>query len=242
MNQFVSALSYVREHGSLPPALESKEDLNHVTDSGVSDATIQILRDEVYHRLQSLLENSRQGSRSLFSLAFVDGFLLYHPPNEPDHPLQPVQSKLDLPLFLPVTYTMLKERREGRTGYVTIGPAPTPHPKEEDDSNDDRKDDKREKGEVDYEPPSTNFWTDPPGYVDDIVWPRYISNYAWLLVPKSDAAVPHEADRLKEAVGEGANVRGDMGIHVAPKKGEAPMDYVLRWAIESVLTTLQKVI
>lgn len=236
MNQFVSALSYVREHGSLPPALKSKEDLNHATDSGVSDAMVRILRNEVHHRLQSLLESSQQESRDFFSLAFVDGFLLYAPPSEPDHPLQPVQSKLDLPLFLPVTYSILKERREGRTGYVTIGPAPTPDNKEEEG---DKRDEKEENEGTDYEPPSTNFWTDPPGYVDDIVWPRYISNYAWLLVPEG-VAIPQDADKLNEVVGEGGAVRGDMGIHVAPKKGEAPMDYVLRWAIESVLDGIEQ--
>lgn len=215
--------------------------MNDATDSGVDDATVQKLRREVAQRLQRKLV---ERSCASFCLVFVDGFLLYAPPDEPAHPLRSVHAQIDLPLFLPVTYTLLKERREGRTGYVTVGPAPTPKLKEggkpaEGVSEKSERDKKEDTASGDSH--QMNFWTDPPGYVDDIVWPRYISNYAWLLVPDSISAAKKEGSELKDIIGEGSEVKNGLDIHVAPKGGEATMESLLYWAVESIFKEIEQV-
>ncbi|EEP80265.1 conserved hypothetical protein [Uncinocarpus reesii 1704] len=249
--QFEATLAYIRDHGHLPAGLKSKEDLNDATDSGVDKQTLHTLRDKVSQRTRDLVlrkqrrnsdgfENLEETSCSV-AIAFVDGFLLYAPPNSPSHPLRTVHDIIDVPLFLPATYTLLKQRRESRTGYVTIGPAPTPKPPSQGD-DDTRGADKRVKKDADeYIPPETNFWTDPPGYVDDIVWPRYITDHSWLLLP--EASQPCEdIEDLKRLVGEGRYIRDDMGVLVAPGSGGYPMVDLLQWAVDEVLKGVENML
>lgn len=156
------------------------------------------------------------------TIAFMEGFLLYAPPGS-DHVLRRVHEQIALPLFLPASYENVKARREGRSGYVTIGPAP-----EESETAEVGE----KGGEVDLEGeddrPPQNFWVDPPGYVDDVVWPRYVEDHAWLLVPEGD-----EGDLVKR-IGSGLNVRRDVGVKVVPE-GEVDLETMLKWAVEEVL-------
>ncbi|KAK2878209.1 hypothetical protein FQN49_001058 [Arthroderma sp. PD_2] len=249
IKQFVSCLSHIRQTGSFPPKLKSKEDLNDATDSGVDEATIHALRERITQRLQQASLSRQQKSTSSqcqksdeqtpwLTIVFVDGFLLYAPPNDSAHPLRPVHDQIDLPIFLPVTYPLLKERREGRTGYVTIGPAPTPVPREPDNAEEESKDEQVDSETAEDDPP-VNFWTDPPGYVDDIVWPRYVSNCSWLLLPDAITGANLGLDELKNLVGDGANVREDLGIFVAPEKGKASMPHLLDWAVELIFNKIE---
>lgn len=211
------------------------------------------LRREVEARIAA-----KKGVRS-GTLVFMEGFLLYASPEgwevknnsgkwdegegqgDEHYPtdygvLRPVHAQIGLPLFLPAPYATVKARREGRSGYVTIGPAPEPpttataaHLNEQQE----QKQAQSQQGEIDLEGeddrPPQNFWTDPPGYVDDIVWPRYVRDHAWLLVDGEG-----EGD-IVARVGEGVDVRHDVGVSVAPGKGAVGMDVVLRWAVEEVL-------
>ncbi|KAJ5809600.1 Phosphoribulokinase/uridine kinase [Penicillium pulvis] len=221
------ALAYVRQHGKLPPRLQSKEDQNDKTDSGVEDGLVQDLRRLVGERLGSGTGTESQKPKTI---AFMEGFLLYSAPdaNKDKSPLRVVQDQIHLPLFLPASYTNVKTRREARSGYVTIGPVPdAPEP--------ETKSSLGSKGEpIDLEAeddrPPQNFWVDPPGYVDDIVWPRYVEDHAWLLI--ADEGVE---GGLVERVGEGVDVRADAGVRVAPGRGNLGMDVVLKWAVEEVL-------
>ncbi|KAJ5662775.1 hypothetical protein N7462_011701 [Penicillium macrosclerotiorum] len=221
------ALSYVRAHGRLPPRLQSKEDQNEDSGSGVADAVVQELRAQVAAQLAGA-----QGRPD--TLAFMEGFLLYGPQeggNSDGEALRRVQGQIGLPLFLPAGYSTVKARREGRSGYVTIGPAPGPEAGVDVEGGRPHGENDREidlEGEDDR--PPQNFWTDPPGYVDDIVWPRYVRDHAWLLV----ADEGKEGD-LVARVGEGLEVRADAGVKVAPGKGAAGMEFVLKWAVEEVL-------
>ncbi|OJD17331.1 hypothetical protein AJ78_02569 [Emergomyces pasteurianus Ep9510] len=248
IRQLVAALSYVRSRGTLPPRLISKEDLNEATDSGVSEDTIRRVRGEITRRMEAMFSTKSDNGSTSLSLAFLEGFLLYAPPEDENHPLRSVHDNIHVPLFLPATYSVLKERREGRTGYVTIGPAPTPQPVENndngdnDDNNQSRSTESGADGigniEEDDEPlPHQNFWTDPPGYVDDIVWPRYIADHRWLLLPDPD--IPRNEEELKEAVGEGGHVRKDAGVLVAPGKGGADMTELLEWGVREVLRVVE---
>ncbi|EFR03873.1 nicotinamide riboside kinase 1 [Nannizzia gypsea CBS 118893] len=243
IKQFVSCLSHIRETGGFPPKLKSKEDLNDATDSGVDEATIHALQGRIAQQLQQHLASQQQRTEGLdpsLTIVFVDGFLLYAPSNDSTHPLRHVHDQINLPIFLPVTYPLLKERREGRTGYVTIGPAPTPVFREEDNSQDKSADDGAEDGNGKDGAP-VNFWIDPPGYVDDIVWPRYISNCSWLLLPDSASASKMDLDKMKELIGDGSFVREDLGIAVAPGKGEAPMHQLLDWAADLIFAKIEEI-
>lgn len=251
--RFSSALSYVRNNGALPPFLKSKEDLNEVQDSGISDETVERFRTQVQDRLKSLLreEDRRKPLPSPLAIAFVEGFLLYAPPpsTSPSHPLLPIHSKIQVSLFLPATYSLVKARREGRSGYVTIGPPPKLDEKSgnggEQGQGSDRKEttdskqggEKTEEENYNEELPNQNFWEDPPGYVDDIVWPHYIEDHAWLL----DLGSMGEAvERGEEKSKEGGNVREDVGVSVAPGKGEASLAQMLEWSVEEVIRGVER--
>jgi nicotinamide/nicotinate riboside kinase len=229
----------------LPPRFKSKEDLNEVTDSGVDDATVARIRAHAAERLKQILKliedrniDNNQSKQLLLSLAFVEGFLLYAPPNSPSHVLRPVHDKIEVPLFLPATYTLVKARREGRTGYVTIGPAPAPIMNSDGTRAGEPLGENPLEGQGDDDEPRQNFWDDPPGYVDDIVWPCYITNHAWLLL-SPDSPPPASNDQLSDIVGEGKDVRGDVGVRVAPGRGEAPMAQLLEWAVNEVLKSVE---
>lgn len=171
-------------------------------------------------------------------IAFVEGFLLFAPPRI-DHVLRSVHDAIQLHVFLPAAYEKVKERREGRSGYVTIGPGPEPGPVSS------KKGLGGQNGDVDLEAeddrPPQNFWVDPPGYVDDVVWPRYVGDHSWLLIAEEIGSgsadmtgAEAEADLVRR-VGDGTRVRTDVGIEVAPGAGSAGTDAVLRWAVELVL-------
>ncbi|KAJ6155154.1 hypothetical protein N7470_005720 [Penicillium chermesinum] len=220
------ALAYVRQHGTLPPRLQSKEDQNDATDSGVPDAVVADLREHVSRALAGL-------GTPIPTIAFLEGFLLYCAPGA-DSPLRPVQAQIQLPLFLPAGYSAVKARREGRSGYVTIGPAPGVPQQEERERGEEGEG--VERGQVDLEAeddrPPQNFWVDPPGYVDDVVWPRYVEDHKWLLVTSG------EGD-LVTRVGEGLDVREDAGVKVAPGKGKGGMEVVLKWAVGEILSFIE---
>lgn len=173
------------------------------------------------------------------TVAFLEGFLLFAPPGEDGHVLRAVHDAIDMHLFLPAVYGVVKGRREGRGGYVTVGPAMEPvvgggngnvnvHAGAGVDleGEDDR--------------PPQNFWVDPPGYVDDVVWPRYVRDHAWLLVAEEGeregnwTEAEEEADLVRR-VGDGSRVRTDVGVEVAPGCGSAAMEVVLRWAVDLIL-------
>ncbi|KGO78433.1 Phosphoribulokinase/uridine kinase [Penicillium italicum] len=243
------ALHYVRENGTLPPRLRSKEDQNDQTDSGVCDEVVQELRDVVSSRLGG--EAAGNGKDVEYpTIAFLEGFLLFAPPEQEQHVLRSVHDAIHLPLFLPAAYELVKARREGRSGYVTVGPAPEPPVQTSAEKGDgggdgDGKKKKSTGAEIDLEAeddrPPQNFWVDPPGYVDDVVWPRYVTDHAWLLVAEDgDEEKNGKSQALAEAalvrrIGDGTRARTDVGVEVAPGCGSAGMDVVLRWAVELIL-------
>ncbi|KAJ5297472.1 hypothetical protein N7508_007721 [Penicillium antarcticum] len=240
------ALTYVRENGTLPPRLRSKEDQNDEGESGIDDSVVFELRDIV---TQALSSSFLEGG-IMQTVAFLEGFLLFSPPDTTNNPqekskehhiLRPVHNAINLHLFLPAPYELVKARREGRSGYVTIGPAP--------DVSDSTNTVKHEtgSGDIDLEGeddrPPQNFWTDPPGYVDDIVWPRYVGDHRWLLVADEGGDGGGSGDELGDLVkrvGDGRRVRRDVGVEVAPGCGEEGMEVVLRWAVELILGYLAK--
>ncbi|RAL03958.1 ribosylnicotinamide kinase [Aspergillus ibericus CBS 121593] len=254
----VSSLQYIKAHGRLPPRLRSKEDLNDVTASNVPEAVVEELRGVVRGRVPEYFtsrvdgEGEGEGEGGIRrTIVFLDGFLLFAPPREedPGHGLRAVNDLMDVRLFLPARYENVKERRESRSGYVTIGPAPTVPNEEGEDGTEVPQGGSagEEQEEVDLEKeddgPAQNFWTDPPGYVDDIVWPNYVQDHAWLLLPEegSQTRLPKaDAPELVRLVGQGVNLRMDAGVTVAPGQGNASMVDILKWAVEEVLKHIEE--
>lgn len=221
-------------------------------ESGVSDDVVSKLRDDVRGRLaldfssSSEQKGTREGRQKERVVVFLEGFLLYTAA-ESQAPMRDVHAQIDVGLFLPAPYDRVKERRESRTGYATIGAQPDVDPAvagggEGGQGGGEGKDcegKELHEGEA-YEPPQ-NFWTDPPGYVDDVVWPRYVRDHAWLLLPEGGEGrfTGEEGDEeLVRRVGQGVDVRGDAGVVVAPGRGEKSMVEVLEWAVEEVVNYL----
>ncbi|KAL2003627.1 hypothetical protein VTN02DRAFT_3011 [Thermoascus thermophilus] len=268
VNFLSSTLAYVRKHGALPPRLKSKEDQNEAHDSGVDGATVQRLREQVTDRLKgkkriaSTTTTDGDGQNGKLTVAFLEGFLLYAPPESenPNHILRSIHDNIHLHLFLPAPYSIVKQRREARSGYVTIGPDPTPPSKRNVSGEDTTSKDEQERQqqqqqqqeEVDLhredDSQPQNFWVDPPGYVDDIVWPRYVQDHAWLLLSEADGKPLQReqeekrlgTEELIQRVGEGTNVRTDAGVTVAPGKGRLSMTEVLGWAVDEVVRCLEE--
>ena len=98
------------------PFLDSKEDQNSVGEIPVSQSTIDELKARVKvwtspgNNGFGILENSQHSVR----LCVFDGFLLY------SKSMTLIQSQIDIKLFLRVSYTKAKARREARSGYVTL--------------------------------------------------------------------------------------------------------------------------
>ncbi|KAL7785816.1 P-loop containing nucleoside triphosphate hydrolase protein [Trichoderma ceciliae] len=104
------ALSYIRQHASFPPTLDSKEDQNSVGQCPVSPSTISALASKV----SSLIPSNHPLITSGLRLCLLDGFLLY-PPS-----MSAIQPLLDIKIFLRASYAKAKDRREARDGYVTL--------------------------------------------------------------------------------------------------------------------------
>ena len=73
------------------------------------------------------------------------------------------------------------------------------------------------------------FWTDPPGYVDKVVWPNYVEEHAWMF--------------------EGGDVEADFRKDVLAREGiqvlegapvDADMEETLRWMVDTILEELLK--
>lgn len=248
VSSLARTLSHVREHAELPPRLRSIQDLNEATDSGVSPETISEIRDTVSRRFatpSNFNSNSPGTGEGDVTLVFLEGFLLFAPPSSlgvsggAGAKLTDVHDNIDLHLFLPAPYDLVKSRRESRSGYVTQGPAPLPQRSSVSGAErDEGKEVDLQKDEVKSERQTQNFWTDPPGYVDDIVWPRYVRDHAWLLLGEQGEDlrfVEDEAELIKK-VGQGTNVRMDAAVNVAPGQGIKPMVEVLHWAVNEVET------
>ncbi|RAH71571.1 ribosylnicotinamide kinase [Aspergillus aculeatinus CBS 121060] len=262
-----ASLEYVRTHGRLPPRLRSKEDQNDTqpvdddTSASTGAAGEGQGQEQVVEALRRRVQQRLGADAGTKTVAFMEGFLLFAPPCDTaaaaaaQHPLREVHERMDGRLFLPAAYEKVKERRERRSGYVTIGAAPVPEgaaaegEQQGNGSGDAVKDDRESIDlEAEDDRPPQNFWTDPPGYVDDIVWPNYVKDHAWLLLPERETEdedrLLRESDPqvLVRLVGQGTRLRENAGVTVAPGRGDKPITELLTWAVEEVLKHLEKTV
>ncbi|KAI1349411.1 nicotinamide riboside kinase 1 [Xylaria sp. FL0043] len=89
------------------------------------------------------------------------------------------------------------------------------------------------------------FWTDPPGYVDKIVWPNYAVSHAWLFEDgdvekrlKGDVLREKDILAFPEVIGNGAESKG--GGEEAPRL-DVDMQVIFEWAVETLMRKLEEV-
>ncbi|KAK8220217.1 P-loop containing nucleoside triphosphate hydrolase protein [Phyllosticta capitalensis] len=173
-----SALEHIKAHGTPPPDFVSKEDQNAVGECGIDGAVVERCRE----RLQEFFEANKD---RIQRVAIIDGFLLFSPEMKD----LGIRDQFDLRLFLRTSYATAKQRRQARSGYVTL----------------------------------EGFWQDPPGYVDEIVWPNYVKDHKFLF---RDGNVDGELDEA---------VCREIDVHSMPKDAEGDMGKVLEWATETII-------
>lgn len=107
-----AALLHIRAHdGALPADLDSIQAGNSVGPAVVAEAVVERLVAEVGERVERWKSEGRRGGRR--KLVIVDGFLLFHQGSV-------VEDCFDAKVLLRASYEKAKQRREARTGYVTI--------------------------------------------------------------------------------------------------------------------------
>ncbi|MCJ1356749.1 MAG: ribosylnicotinamide kinase [Icmadophila ericetorum] len=108
----VRALEWIHEKGELPEWLESKEDRNSAGEHGVPESVVQ----ELSQGIRDWWE--RGGGKEVLNdqkkLVILDGFLLF------GERIRSVREALDLKIMLRARFETAKQRREARSGYVTL--------------------------------------------------------------------------------------------------------------------------
>ena len=107
----VDALKYVKAQGRLPEELVSKEDQNEVGANGVSEGLERRLKGEVEAWTRGEGKGKVSAQRKL---VILDGFLLF------GESVREVREEIDIKILLRAKYAKAKERRERRSGYVTL--------------------------------------------------------------------------------------------------------------------------
>jgi len=101
-------LQYIKEHGRVKEAFESKEDRNSVGDVKVDAKVVARWRT----RFQGMAD--KRGADGGLRIAIIDGFLLY------SEELEQLRRMFDVKILLKADYHTVKTRRELRKGYVTL--------------------------------------------------------------------------------------------------------------------------
>ena len=189
---FETTLQHIKSHGRLPPDLFSKEDQNEVGPTTVP----QSLVDDQHKKIQSWLESlstDELPEGGEIRMCLLDGFLLY--PNKsiggPGYENTPRLHTLSQVLDLKLFVPCSRAQTIERRTKRT--------------------------GYVTLE----GFWEDPPGYVEDVVWPNFMRDHGYLCREVGDQGrlIVNEEKAREE------------GIVVAPGGGDASLEELLEWAI-----------
>ncbi|KEF53977.1 uncharacterized protein A1O9_09772 [Exophiala aquamarina CBS 119918] len=206
LDRLGSALHYFKKHGMLPPRMVNKEGRNNVVDLGVSSSTVANFRmafkiwlEEFYY---SSLSHTLLGDVSSVEIrvCILDGFLLY-----PKKPGSGTNDQMHAKLYN-LTNTLLDlklfllSRRE-----QTV---------------------RRRAQRMRYAT-LKDFWDDPPGYVEDVVWPNYENEHSWMFVNGNVAGMEIDQERVR-----------DEGIIVDPGLADKGMGEILAWGLGWIKETL----
>lgn len=138
-------------------------------------------------------------------IAIIDGFLLF------SEEMRNVWEQMDLRLFLRTEYVILLYTVLRLVHHLTSNSHATAKRRREARS-----------GYVTLE----GFWEDPPGYVDNVVWPNYVKDHAFLF---RHGDVEGELDQ--EQVER-------LRLHVMPKEYQEDITSCLKWACSIVQKAL----
>ncbi|CCF41019.1 nicotinamide riboside kinase 1 [Colletotrichum higginsianum] len=108
------ALTHIRENGTFPPFVDSKEDQNSVGKCPVTDAKIAAVKAKVEAWLQPGNPGHAIFTEGKLKVCLFDGFLLYC------KEMETTMKLIDIKLFLLVSRAKATQRREARDGYVTL--------------------------------------------------------------------------------------------------------------------------
>ena len=112
ISSLVQCLRYMHKYGNTPPEFISKEDQNSVGPNTVDPKFIEEAKLQVAAWLEDGEGQGRLGPEK--QLVILDGFLLF------GESVRQVRDVLDVKVFLRAKYESAKDRRENRTGYVTL--------------------------------------------------------------------------------------------------------------------------
>jgi nicotinamide/nicotinate riboside kinase len=199
---FTAALAYIRKRGHIPPDLDSKEDQNDVGPSPVSDTEVERLKGEMQQWLQQerpdLLSAREKEAESQSSEADSSN----------QYPAQVVI--VDGFLLFGRSVSQVRSAFDLRL-LLRARYADAKARREQ------------RSGYVTLE----GFWEDPPGYVDDVVWPGYVEEHAFLF---KSGDVDGEVDQ---------RVAEELGIHICPGEGDMEMAKMLEWVLRQLKATLK---
>lgn len=74
------------------------------------------------------------------------------------------------------------------------------------------------------------FWTDPPGYVDKIVWPNYVEEHAYMF----------EHGNVEASFKEDVLEKDDIRVEDRGEIGDSDMGKILEWSVGVLLGELKK--
>lgn len=207
LDRLGSMLRYFKKHGMLPPFIVNKGGRNDVVDLGVSSSTVTNFRMAFELWLEdfycSSLSHTLVGDAPSLEirLCILDGFLLY--PKKPDSSTNdPLHAKLyNLTSTLLDLRLFLLSRRE-----QTI---------------------RRRVQRMRYATVK-DFWADPPGYVEDVVWPNYEREHSWMFVNGNVADMEIDQERVR-----------DEGIIIDIGLADKCMGEILAWGLAMIKETLR---
>ncbi|KAL2441045.1 hypothetical protein ABEF95_011459 [Exophiala dermatitidis] len=222
-----NTLRHVRDHGTLPPDTLSKEDQNAIGPIDISDEEVECIKREVKEWFERTIR-SITASASLecagkadafqsdpyekeIRICVLDGFLLYSEP--PGSEVEstgsgsaPASSVSLLAHLHAISRTLLDRRL-----FLPV-------------TRDQML--RRRLARMGYVT-LEGFWVDPPGYVEDVVWPNYARDHSWMFVNGDADACVFDDNKCKEHQ-----------IDVCPGQGRWRLREVLDWAVEKVEETV----
>jgi nicotinamide/nicotinate riboside kinase len=187
---------------------DRKEDKNSVGEVGVSENEVGKLREEIVKWVEELVRGlGNDASEPMdLNIFILDGFLLYPDPSTPSKSSNEHEKQLARlleilrPLSLRLFLPCTRSQTISRRANRT--------------------------GYVTLE----GFWADPPGYVEDVVWPGFVRDGGWMFKSNVDQSGQGEEDEgeIDEEIAKKA------GIDVAPGQGTWEMRNLLGWGVERV--------
>lgn len=204
-----STLEHIKRHSALPEDMFSKEDQNTVGESGVSDEVVTEYSRQIGLWMSQL--QLRQGEKGKLEgktgsvvICLFDGFLVYPDPKSESGSLEhELHEALQGLLDVKLFVSGTRELTIERRS--------------------------KRSGYVTLE----GFWADPPGYVEDVVWPNYRWDHAWLF--RREGKGEDDGRTTMQAVDAGRVNRltaEEAGILVGPGNGDAHLREIVPWAID----------